>query len=117
MRTGYILAAILLGGAGGRVAGAKTLALEMRPTLLAVATRLPIGSLVEDRYTSADGTTAEAQGRASERQVAGSVQTPGFDRQMPEPMALLLFGTGLFGASGLCVYRASRTNEMRAGVP
>lgn len=115
MRTAHIFLLILLSGTGWRFAGAKTPHIEMRPKLLAAATRSLNTGPVEDRYTSADGTTADFRGRALPRPVAGLVRTPHFDPQMPEPLALLLFGSGLFGASGLCIHQASRVKRDKAG--
>lgn len=134
-KVGFLLAVLV--GVGCNAARAKAIGSEQVPAMTSVAKRpaaltfsrprfvaesilaTPSAGPISDRYTSSDGRSiTDVDDRAPQRPAARSVRTASFDPPIPEPLALLLFGSGLFGASGVCVYWASRMkrSEIAAAV-
>ncbi len=86
---------------------------ELRPGLLTAVVPSELGvHSYKERYAGSNGRAIGEQGAFTvRRRTARSVRASTFGPQMPEPVALLLFGPMLFGASGLCVYPASRARR------
>ncbi len=61
------------------------------------------------------GEWSSLAGSGDEGRVADAEVGAAIDAGMTDPESLLVFGSGLFGTSGLCVYRASRLKRGEVG--